>query len=371
MTRALLLLAGLFSLSTWANQSGSEDNYSLSVMAEDLAYPKAMVQLPNSRWLIALRNGSIVSVAASGDITYHTLQFPQLYEDGQGGVLDIELAADFTTSKRVLFSYSKGDADSNHLAVVSATLSDEANLFSEFTPVFSVSTVKDTPVHYGGKLLAINDNEWLLTSGDGFDYREQAQVLSSQLGKVLRFTVNGAPSARPPFPETPYVFTYGHRNPQGLIRLPNGGVLSHEHGPDGGDEVNVLTAGSNYGWPVVTLGKDYSGATISPFNHYQGMEDPLVNWTPSIAPSSMAYYSGQVFDDLHDQVLVTALKAKALYALDIAANPIRQKRVFPRLATRLRDVAVGNDGFIYVLTDGEEGQLIQITPPNNHAIAQR
>jgi len=359
--RGGVIMAGLISLFVGASERAHETAYTLTTLTSNLSYPKAMVQLPDLRWLITLRNGELVFVAPNGDVERSRLDLPQLYTEGQGGVLDVELATDFTYSKNVFFSYSKGSKAQNHLAVVRATLAQNSADFTEVTAIFSVDTLKDTPVHYGGKLLALDNNEWLLTSGDGFDFREQAQLLTSQLGKVLRFSSTGEASASAPFPKAPYIYTYGHRNPQGLIALPDGILLLHEHGPDGGDEVNQLIAGNNYGWPVVTLGKDYSGASISPFEHYPGMVDPIVDWTPSIAPSSMTYYAHPAFPSLHNHVLVTALKARAIYALDISSSPIEQKRIFPSVNKRLRDVAIGKDGNIYLLTDGEKGQLIRVS----------
>jgi glucose/arabinose dehydrogenase len=356
-----VIIAVLISLFVGASEKENHPTYTLTTLASNLAYPKAMIQLPDKRWLITLRDGELVFVDTMGNVTRSTLDIPQLYTEGQGGVLDVELATDFSSSKNVFFSYSKGNKEQNYLAVVRATLSNSGTSFSETTPIFAVNAMKDTPVHYGGKLLALENQQWLLTSGDGFDYREQAQLLTSQLGKVLRFSSTGQASTSAPFPQAPYVYTYGHRNPQGLIALPSGILLLHEHGPDGGDEVNQLMVGSNYGWPVVTLGKDYSGASISPFDHYPGMVDPIVDWTPSIAPSAMAYYAHNAFPSLQNHVLVTALKGRALYALDVSSAPIEQKRVFPRVNKRLRDVAVGDEGDVYLLVDGKKGQLIRVS----------
>lgn len=336
--------------------------FTQSLVVDKLAYPKAILSLQDGRWVIALRDGELVCVDTDSTIKTHKLTLPDLYAQGQGGLLDIELSSDFLSHGQVLMTYSKGTKSNNGIAVVKGNLHKDCSI-SALETVFAVSDDKDTPVHYGGKLLPLADNEWLVTIGDGFDYREKAQVLTSQLGKVLRFNEAGQPSATPPFPQAPYVYSYGHRNPQGIISLPSGKILLHEHGPDGGDEVNVLRAGANYGWPVVTLGTDYSGASISPFKHYKGMVNPIVDWTPSIAPSSMAYYHSDSFGALTGKVLVTALKAKALYSLDLSASPVVQRRVFPHLNEHLRDVAVGQNGSIYILTDGNDASLIRFSSP--------
>lgn len=356
-------------------------NFSSNVIANNLYFPKALLQLPDSRWLVAERDGTIVTVYATKfnastdsrqnqNNTRQTLALPQLYQKGQGGLLHMALAADFTTTKIILFSYSKGTDHDNRLAVMRGVLNDDG-LISDLTPVIELKNGKATPVHFGGKLLALSDGTWLLTTGDGFDYREQAQVLTSQLGKVLRFTLTGEPVSNPPFNDAPFIYTIGHRNPQGLVKTPGGDIYLHEHGPAGGDELNLLKIGQNYGWPVVTLGKDYSGATISPFDHYKGMVNPLVDWTPSIAPSSMAVYNNTLFTDLEGHLLVTALKAKALYAIDLSHSPLVARRIFPHIDKRFRDVGVGSDGGIYLLTDGEAAQVIQImTSPTNPLSAE-
>jgi glucose/arabinose dehydrogenase len=339
------------------------------VIADTLHYPKALLQLPDSSWLVAERDGRIVTVPStvvSSDKPSFSqvLPLPQLYQKGQGGLLHMALSPDFSTSKVILFSYSKGTDDANRLAVMRGVLTDDGQI-KALTPVIEIKDSKATPVHFGGKLVAMEDGTWLVTTGDGFDYREQAQVLSSQLGKVLRFTLDGKPVSNVPFNNAPFVYTLGHRNPQGLVKLQNGDVYLHEHGPDGGDELNKLTPGMNYGWPVVTLGKDYSGATISPFNHYEGMVDPLVDWTPSIAPSSMAVYNHNAFPTLTNHLLVSALKAKALYAVDLSSQPFQYRRVFSSINQRVRDIAVGRDGGVYALTDGESAELIQLLPPDS------
>jgi glucose/arabinose dehydrogenase len=367
-----------------ALKAQTSDTAITTAIAKDLHYPKALLQLPDSSWLVAERDGTIVTVpstvvssdkpsspqqagsaqaSARKTLVQQKLPLPQLYQKGQGGLLHMALSPDFSTSKVILFSYSKGTDDANRLAIMRGVLADDGQI-EALTPVIEINDSKATPVHFGGKLVVMDDGTWLVTTGDGFDYREQAQVLSSQLGKVLRFTLEGEPASNVPFNNAPFVYTLGHRNPQGLVKMQNGDVYLHEHGPDGGDELNQLTPGANYGWPVVTLGRDYSGATISPFNHYEGMVNPLVDWTPSIAPSSMAIYNHNTFPALSNHLLVSALKAKALYAVDLSSQPFQYRKVFSSVNQRVRDVVVGNDGGVYVLTDGERAELIQLLPPN-------
>lgn len=340
-------------------------NFHQTQVAGYLTFPWAAVENPLGGWLITEREGVIVEYDHAGQRQEIPLEFEQLYVAGQGGLLDIELAQDFTETRRVYLSYASGDAEENYLTFGTTVLSGKNPIV---TDIFKVATPKDTPVHYGGRLLQLPDETWLMTSGDGFDYREQAQQKSSFLGKVLRFTTDGQPASDNPFSDgdtlaEKYIFTLGHRNPQGLIRDPKSGkIWLHEHGPDGGDEINLLVPGKNYGWPVVTLGKDYSGARISPFTQYAGMQDPMLNWTPSIAPSGMTVYHNDVFPELQNYLLVTSLKNKALYAVSLDQNRMSAVQIFATINERLRDVIIGRDGAIYVLTDGERARIMRFSP---------
>ena len=346
----------------------------INTVIDALSYPKAITTVVDkekstTHIIITTRDGELIVVNDERKVSRFTLPLDILYTKGQGGVLDILIPFTYPQDKTVLLSYSKGSDEANHLAVVKAQFSLTAGI-SDVQPVLDIAQSKDTPVHYGGKLLQIDhvtkgenakEHAFLVTTGDGFDYREQAQVVTSQLGKVLGFTINGKPLAAPAFPEAPYVFTLGHRNPQGLVHGADGQIFLHEHGPDGGDELNLLQKGNNYGWPVVTLGKDYSGARISPFSEYAGMAGPLVDWTPSIAPSSMLYYINSKQPHFSNTLLVTSLKAKALFAVSHDKNGYTSTKVFDALNERLRDIAVDSDGNILLLTDGESAKVFKLS----------
>lgn len=359
-----------------STQQVDVEKFAQQVVTEDviasLLFPKAIATVINksqskTHILIVTRDGELVIVDNKGEGKRFPLMLDNLYTKGQGGVLDILIPSQFPDDSTVLLSYSKGSDSANRLAVVKGQLSLTSGI-TNLQPVLEVAQTKDTPVHYGGKLLQLEGSAlgathgFLVTTGDGFDYREQAQVISSQLGKVLGFTIDGEPLVNHPFPENPFIFTVGHRNPQGLVQGNNGQIFLHEHGPDGGDEVNLLQQGANYGWPVVTLGKDYSGARISPFKTYPGMTDPIVNWTPSIAPSSMLYYTDSQYPMLTNSLLVTSLKAKALYVVKAVSNAYTSSRVFDELGERLRDIAIDHNGNILLLTDGENARVIKLLP---------
>lgn len=357
-----------------STQQVDVEKFAQQVVTEDviasLLFPKAIATVidksqSKTHILIVTRDGELVIVDNKGEGKRFPLMLDNLYTKGQGGVLDILIPSQFPDDSTVLLSYSKGSDSANRLAVVKGQLSLTSGI-TNLQPVLEVAQTKDTPVHYGGKLLQLEGSAlgathgFLVTTGDGFDYREQAQVISSQLGKVLGFTIDGEPLVNHPFPESPFIFTVGHRNPQGLVQGNNGQIFLHEHGPDGGDEVNLLQQGANYGWPVVTLGKDYSGARISPFKTYPGMTDPIVNWTPSIAPSSMLYYTDSQYPMLTNSLLVTSLKAKALYVVKAVSNAYTSSRVFDELGERLRDIAIDHNGNILLLTDGENARVIKL-----------
>lgn len=340
-------------------------NFHQTQIAGYLDLPWAAAENPLGGWLITERSGTIIEYTNAGQRLEIPLQIDDLYVAGQGGLLDIVLAEDFTETRRIYLSFSVGNDDENYLAFGTVKLVGER---PEVKRLFTVKTAKDTPVHFGGRLLRLADGTWLMTSGDGFDYREQAQQKNSFLGKVLRFNEDGSAPRDNPFYSTPdaaqsYIFTLGHRNPQGLVQDPvTGYIWLHEHGPDGGDEINLLAAGKNYGWPVVTRGNDYSGARITPFTHYDGMEDPRLNWTPSVAPSSMVVYRDSAFAELSGYLLVSSLKNKALFAVALDQNPMSTIQIFATINERLRDVVVGRDGSIYVLTDGERARLMRFSP---------
>jgi glucose/arabinose dehydrogenase len=260
---AIFAFASIFAVNSYAN---TFPEVTLSSLHDEFAEPWALTQLPTDEWLVTEKSGSIVKLDAKGGKQFYTSMPSQLYVAGQGGLMDIELHPSFDQTPWVYISYAEGNAAANRLAIARAEYKNEQ--LGEWQIVFRATPDKDTPVHCAARLAFDADGALLVTSGDGFDYREQAQVVESMLGKVLRMTDDGDPLSDNPFytgkdKASDYVYTLGHRNAQGLVVDPqNGDVWLHEHGPAGGDEINLLQAGANYGWPVVTEGKDYSGAGL-------------------------------------------------------------------------------------------------------------
>nr|WP_245837044.1 PQQ-dependent sugar dehydrogenase [Paraferrimonas sedimenticola] len=362
-----LMLISLFGMSSVAAKENlpSED-YQVRTIASGLNSPWSMAELPDGTWLITERDGHVV-VAKDGQQWRINLGLDGLYVAGQGGLLDVVLSPDFEQSKEVLFSYAQGGLKANRLVIAKAVFDGEG--FSKPEIVYQVATDKDTPQHYAGRVLILPDNSILFSSGDGFDYREQAQVVTNQLGKILRVNLDGSIPSDNPYSthqdsSAHAVYSIGHRNPQGLVYDYDAQrIVSHEHGPKGGDELNFLVAGKNYGWPVATYGRDYSGARISPFTEYEGMEQPFVNWTPSIAPSGMVYYGSKAsaFASLQGHVLISTLVDRKLYAVSLADGKFTQTHVFPELAGRLRDVVITRNGNLAVLGDAGGAELRLVT----------
>lgn len=207
------------------------------------------------------------------------------------------------------------------------------------------------------------DGFLLLTTGDGFDFREQAQNLNSHLGKTIRINKDGSPAPGNPFAQAPKVWTYGHRNPQGLAIAKDGTVYLNEHGPKGGDEINVVTKANNYGWPAITYGMDYNGAYVSPLTEYEGMQQPVHVWTPSIGPSGLAFYEGDKFPAWTNSLFVGALVDAEVRRLTVSEGEIgSEESLFTELKSRIRDVRIGPDDLLYIVTDGDQGAVIRVHP---------
>ena len=284
-----------------------------------------------------------------------------MYFAGQGGLHDIVLDPGFENNRTVYMSYAEGTPGENRTAVARAVLS--ASSLNNVEVIFRVTPGKDTPVHYGARLAFLQDGTLLLTTGDGFDYRESAQDIRSGLGKVIRINTDGSAAAGNPFPESPYVYSYGHRNPQGLALGADGVVWLHEHGPRGGDEVNRIEVGVNYGWPAITHGVDYSGAQISPYTEWEGMAQPDWQWTPSIAPSGLAVYNGELFPEWQGDLFVGALVAREVRRLEVSGGKLlAEEPLFSEIDARIRDVRNGPEGALYILTPDRVLRVVPASP---------
>ncbi len=365
----IIALLTLISAKMHAIEEHTNGSLVLKNLIENLPNSWALEYSNNDSLFITHRNGSVSEYSMDGNLLYsYDLKLSDLYVAGQGGLMDIEFHPNFQSNGWIYFSYSFGDANANGLKVIRAKfdiVEDKTVLLAK-EDIFVQSDLRATAAHYGARLAFMPDNTLLITTGDGFDYREQAQVHNSELGKILRVTDSGGVppnnpifSASMDFPSK--IYSLGHRNPQGLLVLPNGDVWANEHGPDGGDEINKIEKSHNYGWPVVTQGKDYIGSQITPFDEYKGMEPPKYNWTPSIAPSSMAFYSHSKFKSLHQRLLVPSLKYKQLHTLRINDNKIEDERIiFANSDYRMRDVAISGVGDVFILSDKAPSRIFKV-----------
>jgi glucose/arabinose dehydrogenase len=346
--------------------------YQKVIVIENLERPWGMAWLPDGSMLITERVGR-VKLWQNGKVQPVALELPNLFASGQGGLMDIALHPQFSQNRWVYLTYSSGDFQANRTNVIRAKFDGKA--FSEAQVIFSVTPEKSGNQHFGSRMAWLSDRTMLLAIGDGGNpplqlagelIRNQAQKLDSRLGKILRIKDDGTIPADNPFVKQtgadPAVWSYGHRNIQGLFadRL-SGKIWSTEHGARGGDELNLVEAGKNYGWPLVTHSEEYAGGEISKERSRPNMSDPKIVWTPAIAPSGLLVYSGDRFPDWQGQIFAGGLVSKDVQRIKYENNQAKSQEVIA-IGQRVRDVRQGNDGLIYILTDEQNGQLIRLEP---------
>ncbi len=347
--------------------SANATEYTIETVADGLSYPWAIAFLPDGDMLVTERSGQLRRVT-NGKLQQQAIgPLPAVYVAGQGGLLDIILDPEFNTNHRLYLSFSSGTKAANYTRVISARLDE--NRLEDINTIFTASPSKDTPHHFGGRLALMPDQTLLITVGEGFNFREQAQFLDNHFGKLIRINKDGSVPSDNPFIDRgdalPEIWTYGHRNPQGLLVSIDGTVWLHEHGPRGGDELNLIKPGKNYGWPAITHGMDYSGAYVSPFTEASGMEQPVVYWLPSIAPAGFCEYLGDVFPDWQGNLFVAALAEKSVRRLVMKNGRVQSQAImFTEIEQRIREIQVGPDGYLYLLTDSDAGQILKVLPAN-------
>ena len=333
--------------------------YQVTSLATGLDQPWSIAAIDKGAFLITEKSGRLVRLEPNGSIISIT-GIPTVYSASQGGLLEVLPDPAFASNRTIYLSYAGGDKSANRTTVAKGVLKD--NTLTDIEIILEIAPEKEGPAHYGGKMAFLPDGTLLVSVGEGFKYREQAQDLDWELGKLLRIHSDGTPPADNPFPsKAPRVYSYGHRNPQGLVYDPaTDRILMHEHGPKGGDELNHISAGKNYGWPAITYGVDYSGAVISPFTEAEGMEQPLNYWVPSIGPSGFAIYRGDVFPEWQGDLLLGSLINQEIRRLRLVGDEITlDEAVFPEIKGRVRDVRVLPDGNIVAVTD--EGDVFHIS----------
>lgn len=345
------------------------ERYRVTVVVGDLEYPWGMVSLPDGRRLITERGGSIRTVNIDGALLRQPMGgVPEVLVDVESGLFDITLSPEFDVDRTVFLSYTCGTEKANNTCVGRGEL--QGNRLENFQRIFQAHPLKNTSVQFGSRIIFLPDNSMVVSIGDGFDYREKAQGLGNHMGKLVRLNMDGSVPDDNPFvgqqDKRPEIYSYGHRNPQGLVYdNETGRLYESEHGPYGGDEINIIKPGKNYGWPIATEGVNYPGTSISPHKKLDGVQAPIQFWTPSIAPSGITIYRGEAFPEFNGDLLVSSLGGKGVFRLDLEGGQlVDEQRLFHELDKRIRDVTVGQQGELYLLTDHNPGQLLRIDAMN-------
>lgn len=353
----------------------SADGYEVEQIGPPLAAPWSLAFLPDGSFLVSEKHGGVRIIHSDGSATARLPGGPpNVFAKEDSGLLDIVLDPDFAANRTIYLAFAEGTEDANRTAIWKARL--DGDRLSGGHVIFRTNTAKKDSSHPGGRLLFLPDKTLLLTVGDGFLYRDRAQDPSTHLGKILRLTRDGGVPPDNPFlgraGYAPEIWTLGHRNPQGLTRDPvTGTIWEHEHGPRGGDEINQLVAGRNYGWPRASFGIDYSGELITDRQHVEGMTDPRFYWAPSIAPSGLAIYHGALHPEWEGRLLVGSLAFRMMVQVRIGEKTgllAEEGRWLTGLKTRIRDIREAPDGNLYILTDEAQGKLLRVLAPATSAI---
>lgn len=336
--------------------------YVVTPLASGLKFPWSQAFLPDGGILISEKRGGL-QLFKDG-VLAEVAGAPVSFAKGDGGLLDVVLDPDFTDNRRLYLAFVEGDERANRVAVLRARF--DGTRLTDPVIIFRNTTDKSGAGHPGGRIAFLPDKTLLLTLGDGYDFLQQAQDPGSGLGKIVRLTRDGGVPADNPVMAGAVrgLYTLGHRNVQGLHYDAEAGTMwSHEHGPRGGDEVNVITAGGNYGWPKTTFGIDYDGDQISRLQTADGVTNPVVVWVPSIAPSGLTVYRGNRFPDWRGDLLLGGLASRDIRRVRIVGGKqMLQEVLLDELGARIRDVRTGPDGYIYVLTDEANGRLLRLEP---------
>lgn len=343
--------------------------YEGKIVTQSLNSPWGIVPLPDGRLLITENKGDMVIVdAESGEVSDRIKGIPEVDDRGQGGLLGLTLDPDFATNRMVYWVFSERVADGNHTAVAKGRLADNEKTFENVHVIYRAMPTYDGRLHYGGRIIFDKEGNLYVSTGERSDLetRPQAQQLNSANGKILRITKDGKPASGNPFENQgnalPEIYSYGHRNTQGLDFHPETGELwNNEFGPRGGDELNIIKAGANYGWPVITYGLEYNGNAIGnpPIQQKEGMEQPVYYWDPVLSPSGMTFYTGDNIPEWKNNLFITGLNSNHIARVVINNNKVvGEERILAGEGQRFRDITQGTDGALYAVTDG--GRLYKI-----------
>jgi len=366
--RACIILLLLLSAAPHAAPFDTErQRIGVEVLTRGLEHPWSVAFLPDGRFLVTERPGRLRLIEADGTLRERPVSgLPEIAAHGQGGLLDVALHPDFSHNRWVYFSYAERAAEGVGTAVARGRLEDTA--LRDVQVIFRLLPKSNSGHHFGSRLVFDGAGHLFVTLGDRGD-RPRAQDPNDHAGSVIRLNDDGSIPADNPFVgragARPEIYSYGHRNLQGATRHPQTGRLwTHEHGPQGGDEINLPEPGVNYGWPVITYGVNYvTGTRIGEGNARPGMARPLYHWVPSIAPSGMTFYDGGRYPAWRGNLFVGSLKFRLLVRLEIEdGRVVHEERMLEDVLGRIRDVRQGPDGLLYLLSDAADGTLARLVP---------
>ncbi len=365
---SLVVLAGVSPLTAQTFHSSAGD-LMVETFARGLNSPWSLAFLPDGRMLVTERPGRLRIVGKDGKLSRPLAGLPKVFARDQGGLLDVALDRDYGSNQTIYFCFAEPSGRGARTALARARLRDaDPPRLDEVKVIFRQQGPLSRGQHFGCRIVQMPERNLVLTMGEHNISRNEAQNLGNHLGKIVRIRPDGSVPPDNPFVgragARPEIWSYGHRNPQGAALHPQTGMLwEHEHGPKGGDEINIPLAGRNYGWPVIGYGIDYSGAKIHASTHKEGMEQPIKYWVPSIAPSGMAFYTGDLFPAWRGNLFVGALAAALLVRLELDGDKVgTEERLLKELDERIRDVRQGPDGALWLLTDDPDGRILRLTP---------
>jgi len=341
----------------------------VDTIARGLDHPWGLEFLPDGRMIVTERRGRVRIVDRTGRVSAPLTGVPAVYNRGQGGLLDVALDPAFAVNRVIYLSFAQpGPNGTAGTAVVRARLDPGEAALDSVRVIYQQQPQVKGGNHFGSRIVFGPDSTMWITQGERFDYRSQAQDLSSDLGKIVRINRDGSVPSDNPFVNRtgvhPEIWSYGHRNVQAAAMDPATGQLwTVEHGAMGGDELNHPEAGKNYGWPVISYGRNYNGSAIGEGTVKSGMEQPVYYWDPVIAPSGMLFYTGDKFPAWKGSIFVGGLASEALVRLALSGNVVAtEERYLHELRERIRDVRQGDDGYIYLITDNDNGLILRVRP---------
>jgi glucose/arabinose dehydrogenase len=352
---------------TRVNGVKTASKYNFKVLTEKLSSPWGITSLTDGRLLITEKSGNLRIVKATGEMSDKITGLPAVDSDGQGGLLGITLDPDFEKNRMVYWVFSEAVSGGNHTSVAKGRLSNDEKKIENATVIYRATPAHKGNLHYGGRILFDKNGYLFVSTGERSDRstRPQAQQLNSSLGKIIKITTDGKPAPGNALASVsgarPELFSYGHRNVQGLTINPVDGELwSNEFGPRGGDEINHVVAGKNYGWPTITYGIEYAGGKIGEgIQQKDGLEQPVYYWDPSVSPSGMTFYAGNQIPEWQNNLFVGCLSGMHINRLVIKNNKVvGEERLLTEEYQRFRDVHQGKDGALYAVTD--QGRLYRI-----------